>query len=371
VRVLVSALALSGATLGQAAGADVLVGFAAPLTGDLGWHGEMAEQALRLGVDDLNKAGGVLGERIEMLSVDDFADPDQAVAAARRLVGAGADVVIGHPASGAAIPASAIYDQAGIPFISPAASHPQLTGQGFAHVFRVVGRDDQQTEMAADYLAERFGGGGIAILHDGQTFGGGIAEQTKRRLASHGVDVAMYAAVEPGQADYLSVVQDMRSAGVEVVYYGGYAAEAALIIRQARDFGYELRLVSGDNLNSQYFWQVAGDAAEGALFTSFPDALDLPAAADFVHRFRSEHLEPESIAVYSYAALQVWAQAVEQAGTVDGGAVAATMQNGKFDTALGSISFDGKGDVAGYDTYAWYVWRAGDYVLLENAAARE
>lgn len=318
----------------------------------------------------MNDAGGILGQEVAVRSVNDFCDPEQALAAARILVEAEVAVVIGHPCSSAAIPASTVYEDADILFISPAASHPELTEQSFDLVFRVVGRDDRQTRMAAERLARYSGDRAIAILHDDQTFGRGLAEQTKRRLASRGIDVRMFAAIEPGQVDYLDVVQEMRAGGIDILYFGGYAAEAGLIARHARDLNYDLQIISGDNLNTQYFWQVAGEAAEGTLFTSFPDARDLPAAAEFVRTFRARYLESESIAVFTYAAAQVWQQAVQHASSPDAEAVAKALRTNTFDTVLGRIGFDEKGDVTGYGTYAWYVWQKGTYLPADADIVR-
>jgi branched-chain amino acid transport system substrate-binding protein len=128
--------------------------------------------------------------------------------------------------------------------ISTYATNPKLTEQGFPNVFRMLGRDDLQGRIAGDLLAERWGNKHIAILHDDQVYGKGLAEETKRRLNERGVAEAMFEAIEPGKADYWNVVEKMRAMGVNVLYYGGYTREAGLIIRQAREHGYELQLVA-------------------------------------------------------------------------------------------------------------------------------
>jgi branched-chain amino acid transport system substrate-binding protein len=363
---LVAAATVSAIATGAfSARAELLVGLAAPLTGDLSWQGEQAEQAMRLAVADLNGAGGVLDETVGLVTVDDYCDPEQAIAAAHKLVQSGVSVVIGHPCSSAAIPSSAVYREAGVLMITPAASHPELTEQGFGNVFRTVGRDDRQAAMAADYLADRWTGKEMAILHDARAFGQGIAEQTGDQLAARGIEPAFHEAIAPGERDYFGVIDEMRSQGIAVVYFGGYAAEAGLILRQAHDRGYELRMISGDNLNSEFFWLVAGAAGEGTLFTTFPDVRESPAAADVVARFRAEYQEPQSVALYTYAAAQAWAEAAEKAGTFESAAVAQALRSHEFDTVLGQIGFDAKGDVTGYETYAWYVWKDGKYTPFE------
>ena len=140
----------------------------------MGWAGGRVEEAAKVAVADLNAKGGVLGEQIEMITADDYCAGEQAVAAANKLIADGVVVVFGHLCSGAAIPASKIYADAGILMISHDATNPKLTEQGFVNVFRVIGRDDLQGRIAGDLLAERWGNGPIAILHDGQVYGKGL-----------------------------------------------------------------------------------------------------------------------------------------------------------------------------------------------------
>jgi branched-chain amino acid transport system substrate-binding protein len=245
--------------------------------------------------------------------------------------------------------------------ISPTATNPALTEQGFANVFRMSGRDTLQGTMAAEYLAARWGGQDIAIIHDGQAYGKGIAEEARRRLSDHGVTRILFDAIEPGQADYSTLVDELQAAQIGALYFAGYTAEAGLIIRQARSRGYDLEMIGSDALISEYFWHVAGQAAVGVRFVSMSDPRANPQAAEIVARFRADGYEPEGITLYSYAAVKVWAQAVEKAGTVEPKAVAAALRAHQFDTVLGTIGFDEKGDVYGYEPFVWYVWREGNY----------
>jgi branched-chain amino acid transport system substrate-binding protein len=167
--------------------AEILIGMPGPLTGGVAWFGEQMQEGIGMKVAELNAAGGVLGQQIALLPVDDYCDPEQAVAAARKLVEAQVDAVIGHLCSGAAIPASRIYEDAGILFFGSSATNPKLTDQGFRTVFRIAGRDTRQGVMAADYLAKRWSDHNIAIVHDGGAYGLGVAEAARRRLSELGV----------------------------------------------------------------------------------------------------------------------------------------------------------------------------------------
>ena len=159
--------------------AEVRIGAATPLTGRVAWLGEQLERGVAMAVAELNEAGGLLGEPIELIIADDFCDGEQGVAAARKLIADGVVFVAGHLCSGAAIPASALYQEAGIVMISPSATNPKLTEQGFGNVFRVVKRDSEQARLAGAYLAERWADAKIAILHDSTVYGQDLAEETR------------------------------------------------------------------------------------------------------------------------------------------------------------------------------------------------
>jgi branched-chain amino acid transport system substrate-binding protein len=351
--------------------ADIVIGVPGPMTGGMAWIGEQGERGAALAIADLNAAGGVLGEPVRSLLVDDFCDAEQAQAAAKKLVAEEVALVAGHLCSGAAIAASKVYEEAGILMISSTATNPVLTEQGFAKVFRMSGRDTLQGTMAAEYLAERWRDRDIAIVHDGQAYGKGIAEEARRRLSDHGVTGILFDAIEPGQADYSTLVDKLQAAGIDALYFGGYTAEAGLIIRQARSRGYDLQMIGSDALISEYFWHVAGQAAVGVRFVSMSDPRANPQAAEVVARFRADGYEPEGITLYSYAAIQVWAQAVEKAGTIEPKAVAAALRAHTFDTVLGTIGFDAKGDVHGYEPFVWYVWQEGNYAPVEPGKLTE
>jgi branched-chain amino acid transport system substrate-binding protein len=244
--------------------------------------------------------------------------------------------------------------------ISPSATNPTLTEEGRANVFRVVGRDDQQGTLGGSYLADHWGEKKIAILHDGEAYGRGLAEETRKTLNARGVREALFEQITPGLVDYFEIVEKIQAASIDALYYAGYPAEAGLLIRQLRDRGDDLQLISADGLSSEDFWLVAGEAGEGTLFTSFRDPSDSPDAAAIIESARSRRIEPTYRVLYSYGAVQAWAAAVEQAGSLDPKAVSASLHSHEFDTVLGRIRFDEKGDVvpAAFD---WFVWTDGEF----------
>jgi branched-chain amino acid transport system substrate-binding protein len=355
-----------------AAEADIGIGVAGPMTGAYAWFGEQYQRGAGLAVADLNAAGGVLGQSVELIVGDDFCDAEQAVALARKLVSDGVAFVAGHWCSHSAIPASKVYEQAEIIMIAPGAISAKLTDEGGPNVFRVCGRDDRQGAKVADYLADHRTGKKIAILDDGTTFGTGLANGVERRLREHGLSVAMEAAYTPGEAEYSALASRMHAAGIDVFFVGGYHRETGLIFRQARDRGYDLELIANSAMATADFPMITGPGLGGTLMVAAADMRTTPHAAAVVAHFREQGYEPPGFTLYAYAAVQVWAQAAEAAGSLDFDAVTLAMRRLQFDTVLGRIGFDDKGDVTGFDPWQWYVWQAdGTYVPLEQGSAKQ
>jgi branched-chain amino acid transport system substrate-binding protein len=364
-----AAVVIFATALGWPARAEILIGVAGPMTGKNAWFGEQMLRGADQAVTDINAAGGVLGQQVQLITADDFCDPEQAVAAAHKLVSDGVIFVVGHFCSHSSIPASAVYEAAGVLQISPSSTNPMLTELGRANVFRVSHRDDTEGIMAGNYLADHWADQKIAILHDGTTFGKGIAEGTKKQLNHRGLTEAIYQAYVPGKVDYGFEIDQLQAADVAVLYIGGYHTEIALMSRAARDRGYLLQLVAGGVLASEDFGLIAGPAAEGALFTDVADPRRRPEAAPVVERFRASGFEPQLYTLYAYGALQVWVQAAQKAGSLELQPMIASLREHQFDTVLGPIDFDEKGDLT-VQNPAWYVWRGGKYLPLEEGVAR-
>ncbi|MDJ0942855.1 MAG: branched-chain amino acid ABC transporter substrate-binding protein [Kiloniellales bacterium] len=356
---LIAAAALTVASYGSAI-AEIKISTVGPMTGQYASFGEQMQRGAEMAVKDINAAGGVLGQKLQLLVEDDACDPKQAVAAANKLASEGVAFVAGHFCSGSSIPASDVYAEENILQISPASTNPQLTERGMANVFRVCGRDDQQGVVAGKFLADTFKGKKVAILHDKTAYGKGLADETKKNMNAAGLQEAMYEAYTAGEKDYSALISKMKAAGIDVFYVGGYHTEAGLMIRQAHEQGYKPQLVSGDALVTDEYWKITGDAGAGTLMTFSPDPRKNEAAAPLVQRFRDANYEPEGYTLYTYGAIQAWAQAAEKAGSTDTDAMIKTLKSEQFDTVLGNIGFDDKGDVTA-PGYVWYVWGDGQY----------
>jgi branched-chain amino acid transport system substrate-binding protein len=183
-------------------------------------------------------------------------------------------------------------------------------------------------------------------------------------LNNRGLREAIYQAYVPGKSDYGVEIAGLQAADIAVLYVGGYHTEIALMARLAHARGYPLQLVAAVNLGTEEFGLIAGPAAEGTIFTDHADPRRRAEAAPVVERFRASGVEPEGDTLYAYAAVQVWAQAAQKAGSLELQAMIASLREHRFDTVLGPIDFDEKGDLT-VQSPAWYVWRGGTYVPLE------
>ncbi|HEX7043809.1 MAG TPA: branched-chain amino acid ABC transporter substrate-binding protein [Burkholderiales bacterium] len=357
---------LGGLLLTTAAAAEIRIGVVGPLTGSLAAFGEQMRRGGEMAVADLNARGGVLGQKVVLEVGDDACDPKQAVAVANQMVNRGVVFVAGHFCSSASIPASDVYAEEGLLQISPASTNPTFTERKLPTVFRTCGRDDQQGKIAGEYIARHFKNVNVAILHDKTAYGKGLADETKRTLNALGKKETIYEAITAGEKDYSALVSKLKSANIGLIYLGGYHPEGGLIVRQARQQGLNATLMGGDALMTEEYWAITGAAGEGTLMTFSPDPSRNPIAKPVVDRFLQQGYKPEGYTLYTYGAIQAWAQAAEAAKTTKAAAVAKVLKSGqKFNTILGDISFDAKGDVSA-PGYVVYVWKNGKYDYAEN-----
>lgn len=364
-KLLFAGLALGAmAALAAPASAQVKVGVGGPITGANATFGAQLKNGAEQWAADVNATGGLLGQKVEILVGDDASKPEQGVSVASKFIADGVKFVIGHFNSGVSIPASEQYAEAGVVAISPASTNPKLTERGLSNVFRTCGRDDQQGAVAAAYILQNLKGKKIAIVHDKTPYGKGLADETKKALNAGGVTEVVYEGINPGEKDYSALVSKLKAANVDILYYGGLHTEAGLLVRQLRDQGQNTVLFSGDGITDKEFWTIAGPGAAGTLMTFGPDPRNNPAAAKVVEEFKKKGIDPEGYVLYSYAAGQVIQQAVEATKSLDGKKVAEYIHSGaKFNTVLGTLTFDKKGDRTNLD-YVVYVWKDGGYTEL-------
>jgi branched-chain amino acid transport system substrate-binding protein len=358
------AVGLSFALGGAAFAQDITIAVAGPMTGGEATFGRQMKNGAEQAVADFNAGKGVMGKKLKLEVGDDACDPKQARSVAEKLAGAKIPFVAGHYCSSSSIPASEAYAEGNVLQITPASTNPQFTERGLWNTFRVCGRDDQQGAVAGAYIAKNFKGKNVAVVHDKTTYGKGLADETKNALNKAGVKEKLYEAYNKGDKDFTALVSKLKLNAIDLVFVGGYHQESGLILRQMRDQGLKTVLMAGDALADKEFASITGAAGEGVLFTFGPDPRKKQTAAAIVKKFKDKNIDPEGYTLYSYAAIQVWAQAVEKAGTTDAKKVAQTMKAGTWDTVLGKISYTPKGDITVID-YVVYKWdKSGNYAEI-------
>ncbi len=344
--------------------ADVVFGVALPRTGAVASIGDQVLNGATAAAADVNAHGGINGQKLVLDVQDDACDPKQAVSVANRFLQASTRLIVGHVCSGASIVASDIYAENGAVMITPASNSARLTDRGLAGIFRVCGRDDQQGQLSAKIISDRFPGRKIAILHDNAPFGRGLADATKANLNRLGVTEALFAGITPGERDYTAVISRLKAAGVDVVYYGGYHQEMGTLVRQSADQAYKGQWFGTSGIASKEFAAIAGPAADGVLMTFNPDARKNDAAASVVAGFKARNIDPEGFTLYGYTAVQALAEAANKAKSTDPKVVGQSLKGERFDTILGNVGFDVKGDITA-PGYVLYVWKNGNFQYPE------
>jgi branched-chain amino acid transport system substrate-binding protein len=356
-----------GLAFADSASAQIKLGVGGPMTGGSAAFGAQLKNGTEQAVEDINAAGGILGQKIQIFIGDDRADPKEGVSVANKFVGDGVKFVVGHFNSGVTIPSSEVLQENGILQITPAATNPKVTERGMWNIFRTCGRDDQQGPVAGAIIADRYKDKRVAVVHDKTTYGQGLAEETRKAMNGKGIKEVLFEGVNIGDKDYSALVSKIKAARADLVYWGGLHDTGGLILRQLRDQGVKATFMGADGITDDEFAAIAGPGAEGTLMTFSPDARTNPANKQIIEAFRKKGFEPQAYTLYSYAAVQIIKQAAEEAKSLDPKKVAEVMHSGKvFNTVLGDLSFDKKGDVTGYtvagkkkDRYVLYVWKKG------------
>lgn len=352
------ALALGSLLLaGAAHAADTIkIGIPQPMTGPNTQYGTQIQAGALTAIETINAKGGVKGKKLEPILIDDGCEPKQAVPAANRVVNAGAKFAVAHACSGVTVPAVNVYEQEGIVAITPGATSPLVTDTIKPHFFfRTIGRDDQQGPFAAKYIAQTLKPKKVAVLHDKQTYGSGVATQVKDSLAKEGVNVALFEGINVGDSDYSAVITKLKSAGVDLVYFGGYHPELGLLLRQAREQGLDVQFMGPEGTANQDLVAIAGPAIDGLLVTLPADFTKMPGNEGIVQAFRDAKRDPDgAFQMPAYAAVQILAKSIEAVGE-DPAKVADYMHSNTFDTGIGKVEYDAKGDLKDFE-FAVFKW---------------
>jgi branched-chain amino acid transport system substrate-binding protein len=349
----ISAMALAGSVY---AAETLKIGIPQPMTGPATQYGDQIQAGALTAIDAINAAGGIKGQKVEALLIDDGCEPKQAVPAANRVINSGAKFAIAHACSGTTVPAVNVYEQEGIVAITPGATSPLVTDTIKPHFFfRTIGRDDQQGPFAAGYIANHVKPKTVAILHDKQTYGSGVATQVRDSLAKANVNVVSFEGINVGDSDYSAVITKLKSLSPELVYFGGYHAELGLLLRQAREQGMTTPFMGPEGVANNDLVAIAGPAVEGLLVTLPSDFTKLPGNEKVLEHFKTYKRSPDgAFTLTAYAAMQILEQSINAVGA-DPEKVAEHMHKNAFDTAIGKVEYDAKGDLKEFE-FAVFKW---------------
>ncbi len=349
-KLVLSAVVSASMVFAANAGDTVKIALAGPTTGPLTQYGDMMVAGSQVAVADINAKGGINGKQVEVVVYDDACEPKQAVTVANKIINDGVRFVLGHLCSGATIPAAKIYDEEGVVMVSPAATSPELSQKGYQTIFRTIGRDDQTAPVAVDYIVKHFKGKKVAVLHDKQQYGQGLAEGVKAGLEKADFPVAFFEGVNKGQTDFSALVTKLKKDGIDFVYWGGYHPEFGKIVRQGADQGFAPQYMGSDGIANADVFAIAGDAAKDILVTIPTDFSGKAENADIVKAVKANKKDPNGPFVMpSYAAIQVIADTANKLKTEDSEKIAEEIHKGEvYNTVIGEISFQENGDLKAF-----------------------
>ncbi|MGH8777956.1 branched-chain amino acid ABC transporter substrate-binding protein [Paraburkholderia sp.] len=347
----------------------VKIGHVAPLTGGLAHLGKELENGAQLAVEEINAKGlFVGGERITLVldNQDDGGDPRQGTQVAQKMIDDGVVAVVGHLNSGVNIPASRLYNDAGITNITPAATNPQLTLQGFKVTYRVVGTDAQQGPALARYAHSSMAIKTVAVVDDSTAYGQGLANEFEKTAATLGIKVVSHDATNDKATDFKAVLTKIKGERPDAIMYGGMDATGGPFARQARALGINAKVLLGDGACTGNLVDLAGAATDSVVCSEAGLALErMPRGQEFAKKYEARFKRPiELYAPYSYDAVYVIVDAMKRANSVKASAILAAMPKTDYNGIIGKIEFDSKGDLA-HPTISLYDYKSGQKSLLD------
>jgi branched-chain amino acid transport system substrate-binding protein len=364
---LAIALTIALPPLSSQAGETIKIGVVAPLTGPQAHLGKDIENGARLAIEEINAGKPSLGGRevrFELLSEDDQADPRTATVVAQRLVDAGAKGVVGHLNSGASIPASKIYHDAGIAQVSPASTAVAYTHQGFQTAFRVMANDAQQGKALGQYALKI--GRRIALIDDRTAYGQGLADEVEKAVRAGGGEIVGREYTTDKSADFTAILTNIKAKRPDVLVYGGMDAQAAPMARQMKTLGIKATFVGGDGMQSAEFIKLTGNLAEGAIGSSPGLPLEqMPGGAEFARKFAERYGKIQIYAPFAYDATRVLVNAMLKADSAEPAAYLPALAATQFDGVIGNIAFDERGDLKDGPVTLYQV-KAGAWSALET-----
>ena len=344
----------------------VKIGHVGPVSGAIAHLGKDNELGARMAIEELNAKGLMIDgkkAKFELLAEDDAADPKQGTAAAQKLVDSKVNGVIGHLNSGTSIPASAIYSAAGIPQISPSATNPKFTRQGFKTTFRVVADDVHLGGTLGKYAVNTIKGKSIAVIDDRTAYGQGVAEEFKKAVEAAGSKTVAHEFTTDKSTDFMAILTSIKAKKPDVIFFGGMDAVAGPMLKQIKQLGLKVKFLGGDGICTSELAKLAGDAmADDQVVCAEAGGLEGEAKAG-MDKFKADfkaknNLDVQFYAPYVYDAVQVMAAAMVKANSADPAKYLAELGKIEHKGVTGSIAFDEKGDIKN-GALTLYTYKAG------------
>ena len=363
------ALALAGSAFAQEQ--LIKIGSVAPITGTDAHMGKDNENGARMAVEELNAKGTTIaGKKVkfQLQAEDDAADPKQATAAAQKLVDDKVAVVIGHLNSGTTIPASRIYSNAGIPQISPSATNPKYTQQGFKTAFRVVANDAQLGKVLGQYAVKTLGGKSIAVIDDRTAYGQGVADEFAKGVKGAGGTIVASQYTNNKATDFNAILTAIKSKKPDIIFFGGMDAVGGPMMRQMKQLGINAKFMGGDGICTGSLAGLAGDAL-GDNQVVCAEAGGVPEARrKGVEDFRAAYKKRFGIdvvytAAYAYDATFAAVEAMKKAGSTEPAKYLPELAKINYPGITGTIAFDAKGDIKD-GTLTLYTYKGGKREML-------
>lgn len=365
LRTIIPLIAASLIGTAKAAPEPIFIGVLSPMAGSTAEYGTELQAGVLTAIEKLNTAGGLNGRPYEPVLIDDACDPKQSIQAAHQAIQSGIKFAVAHICSDATIAAAKIYEKEGIVAITPGATAPEVTDalRG-RHFFRTIGRDDLQGAYIASVIVARLKAKKIALLHDGEAYGANMAQYVKNSLEKFGAPIALSQGIKAGAKDYSDVITKLKSIAPDAVFFGGYTPEMGLLLRQAKEQGLQTRFIGSEGVYSPSLMDIAGAAVEGMVFASPVDFSARPENQAIVDTFRKARRPANgNYQMTAYAAMQVLHESMKAVGP-DPKKVADYMHANRFGTVIGSVAFDGKGDLKNFDFVVFELDKNGERKLV-------
>lgn len=346
------ALAMTQAAVAK----DINIAVVGAMSGPVAQYGDQEFTGAEQAVADINAKGGINGDKLVITKYDDACDPKQAVAVANKVVNDGIKYVIGHLCSSSTQPASDIYEDEGIIMITPAATAPELTSRGYQQILRTTGLDSDQGPTAAKYILDKVKPKRIAVIHDKQQYGEGLARSVQEGLKAGGANIVFFDGVTAGEKDFSTLVARLKKENIDFVYYGGYHPEMGQILRQSRAAGLKTQFMGPEGVANVSLSNIAGESADGLLVTKPKNYDQLPANQPIVKAIKAKKQDPSGAFVWTtYAAVQSLADGLKK--SADPAEIASYLKGSTVETVMGPLSWNEKGDLKGFE-FGVFTWNA-------------